>query len=247
MSFYSTLKKVYKTLLPKTIRQLTYKYMPKRLKVARNSFIRRLAKSADYDELYDHKYYIDGVLSSEHDKSCKVIAESIVKFFSPRSVIDVGCGGGFVLLALKKWGVVCRGLEYSSAALKICRQNGLDVIRFDLKRDVLPEDFKADVVVSTEVAEHLPEHCADRFVDIICAIADNVIVTAAEPPTTYFGDHTHLNEQPKEYWISKFADHGFKYREDVATRLCTEWKEREIEPWFVQHLMVFGKEICSTP
>ena len=246
MSFYSTVKKVYVTVFPRTVRHFTYKHMPKCLKVARSSIIRKLERSAEFDEIYDDNYFFKGE-DPVYDKSCQMIAESIVKVFSPRSVIDVGCGPGVLLLALKEQGLVCRGLEYSSAALKVCRQKGLDVTRFDLRREVLPEDFKADVVVSTEVAEHLPEHCADHFVNILCAIADNVIITAAEPATTYVGDHTHLNEQPKEYWIGKFAIAGFKCDEDISTQFRTDWKKRGIKGWFVQHLMVFRKEPCSQP
>ena len=117
----------------------------------------------------------------------------------------------------------------------------MDVTRFDLRYDVLPKDFKADVVVSTEVAEHLPENCADRFVNILCTIADNVVITAAESAVTYFGDNTHLNEQPKEYWICKFADSGFRYRKDITTRWSTAWKKCGLKRWFIQHLMVFEK------
>lgn len=46
--------------------------------------------------------------------------------------------------------------------MNVCRQNGLDVRRFNIQQDVLAEGAKADVVVSTEVAEHLPESCADK-------------------------------------------------------------------------------------
>ena len=168
MSFYSTIKRTYKTVLPNAVRAAIFRSMPKSLKLMRDSVIRGLEKSANYDDIYNEKYYTD-VLDSSYKKSCEVIAESIVKVFSPKSVVDVGCGIGQLLIALKKRGVVCRGLEYSSAALNICRQNGLDVTKSDLEHDMLPKDFRSDLVVSTEVAEHLPEHCADRFVNILLA------------------------------------------------------------------------------
>ncbi len=242
MTFYSVVKTIYKKVLPSAVRKAIFRNMPRSLKLLRQSAIRKLEKSAGYDEIYDEKYYIDGGLDPVYEKSCQVIAESIVRFFSPRSVTDVGCGAGSLLSAIKRRGVVCHGLDYSSAALRICRRNGLDVTKFDLRHDVLPKDLKADVVISTEVAEHLPEHCANRFVGILCGIADNVVMTAAEPAITYVGDHTHVNEQPKEYWIDKFADNGFKYNEGISTQFRTEWKEHEIKPWFVQHLMVFQKK-----
>ena len=233
MTLYSITKRIYKAILPNTVRRALYINMPKPLKVARAYIIRELGKFAEHDEIYDEQYYT-GFLVPSIEKSYEVIAGSIVKVFSPKSVVDVGCGRGQLLLELKKRGVVCRGFECSSVALKICRKNGLDVTKFDIESDKLPKGVKADIVDSTEVAEHLPVRCADRFVEILCAIANNVVMTAAEPAHTWeeiqWG-HDHVNEQPKEYWIAKFADNGFKYNEDISTQFRREWKE------WVKHLL----------
>jgi SAM-dependent methyltransferase len=248
MTLYSIIKRVYKAVLPNAVRRALYINMPKPLKVARAFLIRELGKFAEHDELYDEKYY-EGYLAPGIGKSYEVIAESIVKRFSPESVVDVGCGRGQLLFELKKRGIVCRGLECSSVALNICRQNALDVTKFDLEHDKLSNDVKADIVISTEVAEHLPEQCADRFVSILCSIADNVVMTAAEPARTWEEikrGHDHVNEQPKEYWIAKFADNDFKYNGDISTQLRREWKELEVSPWFLPGLMVFQKEHGSS-
>lgn len=241
MSVYSGLKNAYKSVLPKKVRQAIFRVMPRRLSRARNSPIRKLGRSADHDELYDERYYTD-VLDATYRESCEVIADSIIRAFAPKSVTDVGCGPGQLLLAFTRRGIICRGLEYSSAGLKIARRNGLEVTKFDLRRDDLPSEFRSDVVVSTEVAEHLHEEYADRFVDVLCAVADNIVMTAAEPATTYVGDHTHLNEQPREYWIKKLEQRHFAYDDDITNQFRTEWKHAQTKPWFIQHLMVFHKE-----
>ena len=244
MSFFSIVKTAYKKTLPKKARRWVYMHTPDCLKAAKAYAIRELERLGKHNEVYDKDYYA-AFLYPEMVKSHEGIAESIVKIFSPKSVVDVGCGRGQLLSALKKRGVICHGLEYSSAALNICRQNGLDVTKFDLERDVLTKDFRADVVISTEVGEHLPERCADRFVGILCAIADNVVMTAAEPARTWediAAAHDHVNEQPKEYWIAKFVDKGFKYDEYTSIQLRTEWKERQVLRFFVERLMVFCNE-----
>ncbi len=56
MSFYSVAKTIYKTVLPNAVRKAIFRIMPKSLKLMRHSFIRKLEKSAEYDELYDEKY-----------------------------------------------------------------------------------------------------------------------------------------------------------------------------------------------
>jgi len=230
--------------LPNRVRQAIYRSLPTRLKIVRARIIRELGKWAKHEEIYDEEYYT-GFLVPSIEKSYEVIADSIVKAFSPKTVVDVGCGRGQLLLALKKRGVICRGLEYSSVALDICRQSGLQVMSFDLEHDILPKDLKADICVSTEVAEHLPERCAGRFVDILCAISDKIVMTAAQPAQTWeeikWG-HDHVNEQPKEYWIHEFESKSFKYDGNISDRLRKEWKECEVSPWYVRGLMVFRKE-----
>ena len=52
--------------------------------------------------------------------------------------------------------------------------------RLDITRDPPPAG-RADVAVSTEVAEHLPESAADRFVELLTALAPVAVVTAALP------------------------------------------------------------------
>lgn len=239
MSFYSIVKRTYKTILPNIVRRAIYRITPGPLKRARGYIIHKLQQSAGFDEIHDGEYYTYAS-DARFEKSFEVIAESIVKIFAPKSVVDVGCGIGTLLLSLKKRGVVCRGLEYSSAALDICRQNGLDVTSFNIEHDILPEGFKADVVVSTDVAEHLPEFCADHFVNILCTIADNVALTACPPSSTVYPGH--VNEQPKEYWIAKFQARGFKYDERVSTQVAKDTEASNLEWAFGKRLMVFRKE-----
>jgi SAM-dependent methyltransferase len=247
MSLYNVLKKPYHRLVPYSVRRFIFRITPKPLKSIKGHIVRSLEKSAQHDEIYDEQYYMETFIKHEPEKarSCAAIAESIVEAFNPKTVVDVGCGTGFLLAALGKCGVHSRGLEYSEAAIYICLQRGLHVIRFDLEHDVLLEDFTADVVISTEVAEHLPASCADRFVDILCAIAKNVVLTAAQhgPCSNVATDH--VNEQPKEYWINKFEVRGFGYDECLSTQWSADWKASNVVPWYVENLMVFRK-VAST-
>ena len=60
---------------------------------------------------------------------------------------------------------------YAQAGVKRCCDKGLDVQRFDVTRDALPFKEAFDVVVSMEVAEHLPEIRAEPFVDLLVEAA----------------------------------------------------------------------------
>lgn len=72
------------------------------------------------------------------------------------SVLDVGCGDGFFLSALRNLGFgKIRGIELSSAFVKRCLERGLDVDKMDFL--VYPNDEKYDLVLLIEVLEHTGE------------------------------------------------------------------------------------------
>jgi SAM-dependent methyltransferase len=194
---------------------------------------RVLERTAGHDEIYDANYYnhVDNVMNESNE----VIADSIVSTFGPKAILDVGCGTGALLMALTRRGVKTSGLEYSSAALNVCHSRGLDVKRFDLEHDRM-EQPKVDVVISTEVAEHLPPAIADRFVDALCASAPIVVITAATPGQ---GGTDHVNEQPHEYWIEKFRQRGLVYRQELSERWRRNWVKAGTAPCYSANVMIF--------
>ena len=248
MSLYGIIKRGYERILPKAARNAIYIATPTFLKVLRAKVISLLEKSAYHDEIYDKEYYTN-IVDPWMATSCDTIAGSIVSMFSPKSAIDVGCGTGLLVLALKERGVCCHGLEYSETAIDICRLRGLEVTKFDLEHDSLPSGYRADIAVSTEIAEHLPESCAHRFVDTVCNMADMILITAAQPSPSYAGTD-HVNEQPKEYWIAKFEARGFRYEKELASQLRANWKAQNVAAFFFENLMVFrskrkGSQECA--
>jgi SAM-dependent methyltransferase len=197
-----------------------------------------MMRRARHQEIYDEAYY----KHRSADSSAAVIARSVVADLRPRRVIDVGCGTGELLDRLREQGVAGVGLEYSDAALRICRGKGLDVRSFDLERDAGPDLRGFDLALSTEVAEHLPASCADRYVDLLCGAADVVAFTAATPGQ---GGTDHVNEQPHEYWLDKFAARGFDFDEALSQRWRTRWEEEGAQPWYHRNVMVVRRRSAA--
>ena len=189
-----------------------------------------------HDDVYTDAYFerVERLVGS----SAEVIAETIASELQPSAVLDVGCGTGALLARLKSRGVETVGLELAEAAIRMCRSRGLDVQQFDLEKDQFAESRHFDVVVSTEVAEHLPESCADRYVDLLCGAASTVVFTAAPPGQ---GGTDHINEQPSAYWIDKFKARGFRFEEEPSLRWRALWRERETAACFHENLMIFQK------
>jgi SAM-dependent methyltransferase len=221
----SILKSIYRCLLPASIRTS----LPvTKLKV---HFL-------GHDWVYDSDYYATAV-EGQVIVSARRIARSIWDDFAPSRVIDVGCGTGALLEALRDRGCEVCGLEYSEAALKYCRSRKLSVQKFDLETDIFNDDRAFDLAVSMEVAEHLPQTCADRYIDLLARLSPVIVFTAAPPGQ---GGTAHLNEQPASYWISKFQERGFGLAEELSRRWRENWDAAgDVKHWYWQNLMIFQK------
>ncbi len=220
-----SIKKLYGTLVPTSVR---------------NSLMVAKLKSLllGHDRIYDSDYY-EKIVEGPAAKSAGRIADSILSNFRAASLIDVGCGTGALLEALRERGCEVFGLEYAEAALRYCRDRGLNVAKFDLERDVFNENHTFDVAVSMEVAEHLPETVANRYVDLLTRLSRIVILTAAPPGQ---GGTDHVNEQPPSYWITKFQQRGFEHVEELSQHWRETWKATgNVHSCYHQNLMIFRR------
>ena len=196
------------------------------------------AQLLGHDEIYNSDYY-ERTVEGPAVRSAGTIANSILNDFKATCVIDVGCGTGALLEALRDMGCEVFGLEYSEAALKYFRARRLNVGKFDLERNVFNDNRTFDVAVSMEVAEHLPEKAADRYVDLLARLSRVIVFTAAPPGQ---GGIDHVNEQPPSYWITKFQQRGFEHAEEISQRWRESWKAAgDVEGWYHQNLMIFRR------
>lgn len=200
---------------------------------------RRTIKTASHQEIYDKRY--NDFLEAAAKESTPAMAATIRCIFNPDSVIDVGCGAGTLLAELKQDGLKVRGLEYSDAGIARCRELGVAVEKFDLEAKQTIQG-RADVTVSFEVAEHLPEAMADRYIRVISQFSPVVIMSAA---TVGQGGFDHVNEQPHEYWIEKMQQRDFEYDDETSQQVRGEWARRGVASWYVNNTMIFRKRECQ--
>jgi hypothetical protein len=158
-------------------------------------------------------------------------------------VIDFGCGNGFIISEFKKWGVSVTGVEGNSNAIEYMPDNiKSNIIITDVSKSL---NFgRYDIVISSEVAEHLPEKAANIFVDNLSSHSKNIIFfTAAEPGQ---GGTDHINEQPHEYWIEKLNQKGFVLLKNetkgIQKYLQVQWKQSVERPsYLIWNSMIFRR------
>lgn len=218
-----TIRAIYRAVLPASIRN--------------TKALIKFRQQLPHDWVYNSSYYSTTV-EEPAVRSAPRIAGEIMRSFSPHTVVDVGCGTGALLEGLRDCGCDVFGLEYSEVGLEYCRQRrNLNVARFDIERHFLSDHGVFDVAVSMEVAEHLPERAADKFVSILTGLSSQIVFTAARPGQ---GGADHVNEQPASYWIKKFEQRGFRYAQDLARQWAYNWKASgDVAPWYYENLMIF--------
>ncbi|HMJ89676.1 MAG TPA: methyltransferase domain-containing protein [Candidatus Acidoferrum sp.] len=159
-----------------------------------------------------------------------VVPALMTMFSNTRTVLDVGAGSGAFAAEFQRRGVRAIALERSSHGLALARKQGVDARKFDLiHTPPVAVGEKADLVYSFEVAEHMPPFLGDALIKFLAGFRCPVVFSAAHPNQ---GGTGHINEQPREYWIQKFAAHGFTEASARSEELRGQLTTAGASRWF---------------
>lgn len=236
MGIIGAVKRAYRAVVPASLQRFVRESDSASARHGRRA--REWLKSLRSDsDLYDADYFATEIEPGA-SAFAPMMAEALIREFNPSSVVDVGCGTGALLAAFAAHGVRCVGLENAPAALAWLDRRGLAAVRFDLESAAPFPGIRADLAVTVEVAEHLPESAAGRFVSLLCSVSDTVVFTAARPGQ---GGTDHVNEQPSEYWVARFGSLGFQLRTELTENTRGEWGRRGLPAAFCGNLLIFAR------
>jgi len=168
----------------------------------------------------------------EHEEGpfARRLADWISRELAPKSVLDIGCGPGTYVRALRDLKVKATGIDTDDRVIgqKYLEQRSL----FDLKK-------KAEVVMCIEVAEHIETEKSDEIAKCVaCAVTAGgyLIWSAAQPGQGGVG---HINCQLPEFWQEKLESNGLTR----ALKLEKEMKDfigsGYHMGWFMNNAMIF--------
>ena len=169
-------------------------------------------------------------------RSAEAIVPLIIGLVKPQSVVDVGCGLGTWLSVFKAHGVKdvlgVDGEHVDQSMLQISREQ---FVAFDLTRPI-QMNRQFDLVVSLEVAEHLPQQSAKIFIDSLSKLGPVILFSAAIP---FQGGTDHLNEQWPDYWANYFKENGYEAIDCIRKKV---WQDDTVEWWYAQNILVFSRK-----
>jgi cyclopropane fatty-acyl-phospholipid synthase-like methyltransferase len=152
----------------------------------------------------------------------------IVHLVNPKTILDVGCGTGKTTVYLHKRGFEVLGIEASHLAIRHSERP--DLIRQHDLRQALDLKRYFDLIWCFEVAEHIHPKYVDTFLDSLVHHS-GVIALSAAPPGQ--GGEGHFNEQPKSYWVEKFAERGYELHDEWTEAMCNT------KEFYSENMMVF--------
>jgi SAM-dependent methyltransferase len=129
---------------------------------------------------------------------------------SVRSLLEVGCGTGYFLEKVAQ-ALKVEGLEFNQAAVRSCRERGLNVSDTPIERI----DRKFDAIVAFEVLEHLSEP-ARMLAEMANRLnPQGLLIIAVPNPASYLAeaDHTLLDMPP--HHVTSWSRRTFSHLEQA--------------------------------
>ncbi len=167
----------------------------------------------DLDGFYEENYFkhdhvgphiVEGYVSHVLDYGRKFLGREA------RSILELGCGGGWFTEGFLKRGIDIVAVEGTHAGYNRALKRGVPshlLIRHDLRK-ALALNRSFDMVVCTEVAEHIECPFSSQLVQNIVNHG-RVAWFSFEAPGTNDAHYHHCNEQPERFWKNLFKFYGY--------------------------------------
>jgi hypothetical protein len=139
-------------------------------------------------------------------------------------------------------GISAIGLEGSPAVREFAACSQAHLLTIDLRKPLPPIFGRFGLAMSIEVAEHLEREYANVFVENLCALSSQILVSCAPPGQRGVG---HVNLKEKEYWVALFSQVGYSRDSIIEHKLQTKllnWRHKSGIKAIYHNAMVFIKE-----
>jgi hypothetical protein len=150
-----------------------------------------------------------------------------------QSIVDFGCGdASYIRYLNQRLNIETKAFDGNPNVKKITNGVGEQqdlAVPFELSR-------KFDVVMSLEVAEHIPKQFEHVYIDNLIRHTNKYVIISWAVPGQ--GGKGHVNEQPNQYVIDLFERLNFMYLQELSYTLRNCITDCN---WFKNTLFIFEK------
>jgi 2-polyprenyl-3-methyl-5-hydroxy-6-metoxy-1,4-benzoquinol methylase len=195
-------------------------------------FAQRPFAALHYDDDYFASDWRDEGNRYELDTRRRIEArnpELIKEVFEPHSVLDVGCGPGFLMQFLHELGLDVHGVDFSPASTELAPLAMKERIEIGPTDELTAEDRSFDLVICREVMEHLTVLQIRRTVAELCRVSSRYVYATTrfhpnpasllDVATDLKTDPTHITLLSKDLLRALFVLESFRRREDFEERM----------------------------
>jgi len=169
------------------------------------------------------------------------MAEYIAHTLKPASTLEFGCGLGLYCDFMKTQLDINEvfGIEPEPMGGVFQSPSGPTQIAIDIFLDKHPRSLeqKFDLVMSIEVAEHIPREKHDFLFDFLVSHTSNWIVFSGARVGQ--GGHGHIAERDEDDWKTEFLKRGMIFQEELTRNIRLACNKKNIN--HKQNLMVFSR------
>lgn len=189
-------------------------------------------KTNHKNDFYNESFY-DLQMDGSYRSAVQYV-KHLSTLFSPRSVVDLGCGRGTWLKAFGESGATSLvGFDgfWNNQSKMVDQKISFNAV--DLNAAFCNVEKKFDLAMSLEVAEHLNSTSAKNFVSALVNLSDVVLFGAAY---CHQGGADHINEQPHSYWAKMFSEFGYVPYDLFRPHF---WGNPDVEVWYQQNTFLY--------
>jgi 2-polyprenyl-3-methyl-5-hydroxy-6-metoxy-1,4-benzoquinol methylase len=169
-------------------------------------------------------------IECEEGPFAKRLADWIATELAPKTVLDIGCGPGTYVRALRTAGIEAIGIDTDERVLDQAHL---------YQRSLFDLESQAELIVCLEVAEHIEAEKSDEIAKCVAnAVAKNgyLIWSAAQPGQGGVG---HINCRLPGFWQEKLESHGLTRNINLEKRMKQFVKSGYHMGWFINNAMIF--------
>jgi glycosyltransferase involved in cell wall biosynthesis len=170
----------------------------------------------------------------EHEEGpfAKRLAEWIAENIKPETVLDVGCGPGTYVNAMRECGIEAIGIDNDPRII------GKDYLKHESLFDT---EEKSGLAVCLEVAEHIDPELSESVAKSVAetVLPGGILIWSAAHPGQ--GGTGHINCQPKEFWHGLLQSNGLARDRELENQMISHISNGYHMGWFIQNAMIFRK------